>query len=396
MKILWLKSELLHPVDKGGKIRTYQMLRSLAHLHHVTYLCLDDGSAAIDARTRAAEYSNSLITVSFSQTQKRGVRFFLDLFANLFSPLPYALWKYESNDFRRKLDDLAGSHDLIICDFLTPSVSMRDELKKSAVLFQHNVEAMIWKRHAMVPQNVVRRAYMTLQWRRMERYESLQCRTFGKVIAVSEADQHQIQKDYGISSVTHVPTGVDLEYFQPTGKKMRAKWEVVFVGSMDWMPNEEGILWFVSEIFSLVLKEVPEASLTVVGRDPPQSILDLRRDNPAITVTGTVPDVRPFLEKAAISIVPLRIGGGTRLKIYEAMAMGSTVVSTTIGAEGLPVTDGQHLLLADSPEEQASAIVGLMRNQEQCARIATAARQYVEDNCSWDAVTNRFVESCLK
>ena len=395
MHILWLKSELLHPVDKGGRIRTYQMLCALAREHQVTYLCLDDGCAAPDALARSREYAQDTVVVPFVPTAKGSPWFFGALFANLFSSLPYAIARYRSTAFRKQVTSLAANADLVVCDFLTPLINIDGSLQRRAVLFQHNVEAMIWKRHATVPQNALRRAYMWMQWKRMERFESSACRRFAHLVAVSKSDAQVFRNDYGVTSVSDVPTGVDLSYFAPAGNSTRNPCELMFVGSMDWMPNDEGIRWFAAEVFALVQQQIPEATLTVVGRSPSSAMRALAKQNPAIEVTGTVPDVRPYLQRAALSVVPLRIGGGTRLKIYEAMAAGTPIVSTTIGAEGLPVQHGEHLLLADSPADQAAAIVRLLRQPAEARRVAANARAYVEQHCSWDAVARQFISQCL-
>jgi sugar transferase (PEP-CTERM/EpsH1 system associated) len=394
MRILWIKAELLHPVDKGGRIRTYQMLRSLSRRHHVTYVCLDDGLAAPDAIERAREYAQEVIVVPFRPAVKRSVGFFVDLLRNLFSPLPYAIARYYSPELRERVQQLAGAADLIVCDFLFPSLNVPDGLPAPTVLFEHNVEAMIWQRHVSVPQHPVRRAYMRLQWRRMLRFEARECRRFAHVIAVSPIDAEVIRREYAVTSVGHVPTGVDLEYFSTSRPRPQESRELVFIGSMDWMPNDDGIRWFASDVFGRIQERIPDARLLVVGRSPSPRMRALAARNSAIDVTGTVADVRPYLERAAICVVPLRVGGGTRLKIYEAMAMGVPVVSTAIGAEGLPLRNDEHLLIADTTDEQVGAICALLADRTRARRLAAAARQHVQEHCSWDAVAEGFLSQC--
>ena len=394
MRILWIKSELLHPVDKGGKIRTYQMLRSLARQHEVTYLCLDDGQAAADALQKSTEYAGHTIAVPFRPPAKGTAAFAGALFRNLWSSLPYAIARYVSPQLRQRVAKLAAQTDLLICDFLVPATSIPPGMLKRAVLFQHNVEAMIWQRRASVPQNPVRRQYMKLQWRRMRRFEAEMCRRFGHVVAVSESDAEVFRSGYGVQSVSHVRTGVDLDYFTRPADAERQVTELVFVGSMDWMPNEEGIRWFASDVFPLLQRRLPDTRLVVVGRAPTPALKSIADGNRGIEITGSVPDVRPYLTRASLSIVPLRIGGGTRLKIYEAMAMMCPVVSTTIGAEGLPVHDGQHLRIADGAQAQADAIVGLLKDPTAAHRLADTAREFVERHCSWDAVAADFLAQC--
>jgi glycosyltransferase involved in cell wall biosynthesis len=394
MRILWIKTELLHPIDKGGRIRSYQILRALSRQHQVTYLCLDDGLAAADAVERAREYAQEVVVVPFRPPPKMSAGYFADLLLNLFSPLPYAIARYASPELGARIRQLAPASDLIVCDFLMPSVDVPADLPAPAVLFQHNVEAMIWQRHASVPQHFLRRAYMRLQWRRMLHYEARQCRRFAHVIAVSAMDAELMRHEYGAASVGYVPTGVDLEYFRARRARLPDSRELVFIGSMDWMPNDDGIRWFASEIFSRIQERVAGARLTVVGRSPSAAMCELAARNPAIEVTGTVADVRPYLERAAISVVPLRIGGGTRLKVYEAMAMGIPVVSTTIGAEGLPVRHGEQLLIADSVDEQVAAIGALLTDQRLVAALSANALRHVQEHCSWDAVAQCFLAQC--
>jgi glycosyltransferase involved in cell wall biosynthesis len=394
MRILWIKTELLHPLDKGGRIRSYQMLRSLSRQHHVTYLCLDDGLAAPDARERAREYAQDVVLVPFRAPAKMSLGFFAALLRNLLSPLPYAVARYHSPALREQVRRLAASADLIVSDFLSSSLNVPDGLPAPTVLFEHNVEAIIWQRHATVPQHPLRRAYMRLQWRRMLRHEARECRRFSHVVAVSAIDAEIIRREYVVASVGHVPTGVDLAYFSASRPRPRDSRELVFVGSMDWMPNDDGIRWFASEVFGRIQERVSGTRLTVVGRSPSPGMRELAARNAAIEVTGTVADVRPYLERAAVSVVPLRIGGGTRLKIYELMASGVPVVSTTIGAEGLPIRHGEHLLIADTAAEQVSAICALLADQARGEVLAVNALRHVQEHCSWDAVAESFLAQC--
>jgi sugar transferase (PEP-CTERM/EpsH1 system associated) len=396
MHILWLKTELLHPVDKGGKIRTYQMLRHLKALHQVTYLCLDDGSAAGDAVARATEYCHDLIRVPFAAPPKGSPAFYADLVRNLVSPLPYALGRYRSAAMRAAIHEAVMERgiDLVVCDFLTPGINLPADLPVPVVLFQHNVEAAIWERHAAVAGPIVKKLYMREQWRRMRGFERDACRRVDHVIAVSDVDRETFARDYGVTSCSAVATGVDTEYFQPSRRIPRHHARVVFTGSMDWMPNEDGIAWFVREVLPIVRRSVPEASVSIVGRNPTAQVRALAEAAPAIDVTGTVPDIRPHLEGAAVVIVPLRVGGGTRLKIFEAMAMECAIVSTTIGAEGLPITDGVDIRIADDAVAFAAAIVSLLERPGDATTLGVAAAALVRRRFGWAQVTADFAESC--
>lgn len=395
MHILWLKTELLHPIDKGGRIRTYQMLRALKREHRVTYLTLDNGAAAPDAAERATEYCHELIRVPFHEARRRSPRFWGELLANVVSPLPYAVAKYRSAGMRREIERLvaAGDVDVLVCDFLFPSQNVPNGLECRTVLFQHNVEAMIWQRHVEVRSNPLARAYFGEQWRRMRRFEGDECRRFDQVIAVSAADAEAHEREYGLRGVASVPTGVDTEYFRPAGRATQEPRDIVFTGAMDWMPNEDGIRWFAGDVLPLIQQRMPDVTLTVVGRNPPPAIRTIAERDNRVRVTGTVPDVRPYLERAAVVIVPLRVGGGTRLKIYEALAMERPLVSTTIGAEGLPLVNGIHARISDGTSGFAEAILDLLANPEAATTQARAGADYVRANCGWDAAADAFLRA---
>jgi len=396
MRILWLKTELLHPIDKGGKIRTYQTLKHLKGAHHITYLTLDDGSAPASAVAQADEYCHDLIRVPFAAPAKGTAAFYADLARNALSSLPYAVGRYRSGPMRDAIRQAVAERaiDLVISDFLVPAVNLPFDLGVPTLLFQHNVEAAIWARHAQVATHPVTRAYMRSQWRRMRTFEGEACRRFDHVVAVSEADRDAFRDDYGVSAVTAVPTGVDTDFFQPSGGVSVRPHHIAFTGSMDWMPNEDGIAWFVREVLPQVRREVPDASLSIVGRNPTAGVRALAQLAPGIEVTGTVADIRPYLEGAATIIVPLRVGGGTRLKIFEAMAMERAIVSTTIGAEGLPVEDGVDIRIADDADGFAAAVVALLRDPAHAARLGRAAASQVRANFGWKGVAAQFAEAC--
>jgi glycosyltransferase involved in cell wall biosynthesis len=228
----------------------------------------------------------------------------------------------------------------------------------------------------------------------MQRFEQKMCRRFDCVVTVSREDSETIQKEYGAAQVFDVPTGVDTKFFRPTGEVQRDPHNLVFTGSMDWLPNEDAIRYFTEQIMPQVKLAVPELTLTVVGRNPFPGLVDLSKRDPSIIVTGRVDDVRPYMERATAYVVPLRIGGGTRLKIYEAMAMEKPIISTTIGAEGLPLRDGEHLLLADTAEAFAQSIVRVLSDETLAKRLGKQAACEVREKFAWSTVAGSFAAIC--
>jgi glycosyltransferase involved in cell wall biosynthesis len=398
LRILWLKTELLHPVDKGGRIRTYNMLRELKRDHEITYLALDDGASGAEEKRLATEYSHELICVPHRTAPKFSPGFYRDLVANLASPLPYFMKKYESKGMRREIERLLKEQtfDVMVCDFLQPSVNVPANLDVATVLFQHNVEAMIWKRHYELQKNPLKRAFLYDQWRKTWRYERSACQKFDLVVAVSAADEQQMREEYDLRRTAAVATGVDIDYFSPSGAITPEKHNIVFTGSMDWLPNEDAMQYFIREVMPLVRKEIPEVTLTVVGRNPYASLVELSKSDKSIVVTGRVDDVRPYIEKAAVYVVPIRIGGGTRLKIYEAMSMGKPVVSTTVGAEGLPVTNNEELVLADSASDFATALIRVFHDRDWAAALGGRAAKLVREKFGWRGVAESFAALCAE
>jgi glycosyltransferase involved in cell wall biosynthesis len=221
-------------------------------------------------------------------------------------------------------------------------------------------------------------------------YEQSVCQAAQHVIAVSALDARLMREMFGLPEVSYVDTGVDIGHFAPQPSPPKA--DLVFVGSMDWRPNIDGVQYFVRFILPLIRKARPDCSLVVTGRDPTPDILALAAADPRIKVTGTVPDVRPYLWGSTVSIVPLRIGGGTRLKIYESMAAKTAVVSTTTGAEGLVIDPPRTIRIADSPEEFAAQCVELLQNSDTRDQQVEAAWQMAASRFSWDVIARQFEE----
>ena len=237
---------------------------------------------------------------------------------------------------------------------------------------------------------------MTQQWNRMLRFEQRALARFDLVLAVSEADGKTFARLYpdSLRAPVHVvQTGVETDYFTPASAPPERA-HMVFTGSMDWLPNEDGMMYFCREVFPRIRQAEPDATLSIIGRAPTPAVRKLA-EIPGVEVTGRVDDVRPHIARGSVYVVPLRIGGGTRLKIFEAMSMGKAVVSTTIGAEGLPVTTGRNVEMADEPDVFAQSVVRLIRDTAARRSIESAARQLVVEKYDWSAVSEDF-EAALR
>lgn len=386
--MLWVYGDFLHPTTRGGQIRTLQTLKRLHNRHEVHYAGLWNPKNP-EGPARANEYSSYSYPVRHAPPEKTSPAFALQLVRGLFTPLPVPVFRYCSAEMRTQVDRLRreGSFDHVVCDFLNSAPHFSD--LSGVTLFQHNVEAVIWQRHAENAPSPLHRTYFKLQADRMAAYERSVCQGVKNVIAVSEADACTMRERYGVKRVGAVPTGVDVPFYTPpSGVEKNA--DLVFVGSMDWMPNIDGVLWFVNDVLPLIRKTRSTCSLTIAGRKPTKEIADLAQRDSRIRITGTVDDVRPWLWGAKAAIVPLRIGGGTRLKIYEAMAARTAVVSTTIGAEGLDVSPGENILIADTPQAFADSCLRLIGDASERSRISETAWEHVAERHSWESAATAF------
>jgi glycosyltransferase involved in cell wall biosynthesis len=395
MKILWVKAGKLLPVDTGGKIRSYNILRRLDERNDVTLLSYYGGPRDEAYESELTEHLPGAMTVHTGGAGSNLLASGLDYLWRLPSRAPYAVTRFTSRNVQSKIAALLsdGRFDVAICDFLAASLNFPAVLETPTVLFQHNVESSLWQRQARHEPNLINRMIFKLEAAKMLRYERGAVGRFHHVIAVSDSDRDLMSAMTDASRISVVPTGVDLQQYQVACERADEASDngplVVFVGSMDWEANIDAVDYFCREIWPAVNHAVPGARFRIVGRNPHPRVQRLASDS--IEVTGTVASVIEHYREATINIVPLRIGGGTRLKIYEAMAMGKATVSTSIGAEGLDVNDGADIAIADSAEKFADSMIALLKNEQLRRRIEQAAAEQAA-RYDWSVITERFEE----
>lgn len=397
MRILWVKSGGLVPPDTGGKIRSLNILKELARRHEVTLFTFYPEQAD-DSHPQLEQFVSRVICMPLRLPAPRSLGDFALFFGNLFSLWPYARAKYCRPEVVVRLQQLvrAERFDVIVADFLLTTAVIPWEAPYPKVIFTHNVEAQIWERHYQLARNPLWKLVAWREWRTMDHMERHYLRLADLVLTVSELDRDAFARFVPAEKIAAIPTGVDLDYFRPAQELELAN-QLVFTGSMDWMPNEDGILYFAKSILPRIRQEILDVTLWVVGRRPSARLQALASREHSIRVTGTVEDIRPHVHQSSVYIVPLRIGGGTRIKIFEAMAMGKAVVSTSLGAEGLPVRHGENILLADDPADFARSVVMLLKDQALRNNLGRAARQLVEEKYGWATVGDCFeaVLACI-
>ena len=388
MKLLFLSPYLPSPPQWGAPRRVHGLLSELARRHEVSLLAFTVPGEDTDTALRATgQYCTEVVTVenerldrALNRKRKRGIQLRSLLYTQSFERLIY----YHPS-FQLELDRLVarGNFDVITTEH-AQMACYRLPRTMRLVLDEHNIEYdILWRTTAAEPPSI-RKLYNWANYLKLRREERAAWQQFDGITLTSERDEQLLHRATPAKPTAVIPNAVDTEFFQPCGAPVDAS-TILFFGAINYYPNTEGLLFFLSEVFPHVKRRHPGARLWIVGQKPPPAIMSRAAED--VIITGLVDDVRPYLARAAVVIAPLRIGGGTRLKIVEAMAMGKPIVATRIGAEGLDVSDGEDILLGDTAEDFADQVVRALGDAPLAKRLGEAARHCVESRYSWrDAV----------
>ena len=427
MRILFLTPQLPYPPHQGTTIRNYNLIANLAPRHEIHLLSFVRSQDEIAAATPLHQHCQSIEGII---TPRRSpLKRFLSVFL---SPLPDMALRLPSVEFRAKLsatlrrvpfdvvqiegiemaypwmlevgswrlDDRVG-RPMSNVKRKTSNVKRKTSNAKCpisniqypiSIFDDHNAEYVLQQRafetDVRQPARWVGALYSFIQWKKLRHYEARICRLADRVVAVSEADKRALQRLVPGLEVTVVPNAVDVAYYtsadiQPASLPPRS---LIFTGKMDFRPNVDAVLWFCREVLPLIQRKVPDVRFFIVGQNPHRRVRRLA-DDPAVTVTGYVDDVRPYIAGASVYVVPLRIGGGTRLKVLEAMAMDKPVVSTSLGCEGFEgLVSDRELAIADAPAEFAQRVIELLNDPSQRERLGRAGRRFVEERYDWRVI----------
>jgi len=382
LHILQLAPRLPYPLDDGGRIGMYNITKHVAALgHRITMLAY--GSKHADTGDIGSFCELRIIEHDTGNRISGALR-------NVWSPLPYTMTKYRSAALQRGLQELLGtcSIDVVHVDHIHLAfygALLQRHYGLPYVLREHNFETTIHRRYAESKAPPLS-WYLKSQAQRLYKYESEQLRYPDIIAAITEEDA-EAMRTVSDREVRVIPAGVDIASFANTGEQ-RNEAHVVLLGSLQWSPNLDAASWFVDSIWPLIVQKYPQARCTIAGSHPPASLK--RRENASLHVAGFVDDLDELLSRASVLAIPLRIGGGMRIKLLEFFARGKAVVSTSIGAEGNCATDGKELLIADSAEQFASAVVTLLRNPDLASRIGGNARMLVEQQYSCRRMAEEF------
>jgi polysaccharide biosynthesis protein PslH len=392
MRVLVLDEALPFPPDSGKRIRTWALLTRLARHAEITLCVHVEGPVPAASTAACAAAGLRLLPVPRPPLRKRGLRFAWDLGRNLFLGAPYMAMAHRTHAMRAAAAHAVAteSPDLIHVEWTPYAVNVPPAPGVPVVVAAHNVETDIWARYRRGERSLLRRAYIAIQHRKVARFERAVLATADAVTAVSAGDAERIRAWTGQSDVTVVENGVDGTFFAPRDDVPVDPATALFTGSLDWRPNQDAVTWYLDAIHPLVRARSIDARFVVVGRHPPAWLVERVRGVGGAEVHGSVPDVRPFVARATVNVVPLRIGGGSRLKIPEALAMARPVLSTTVGAEGLDL--GDAVVLKDEPAAFAAAVLDAFEHPAAWAARARAGRERVLARHEWGRLAPKQLE----
>lgn len=391
MRLLWVKAGRLLPADSGGKLRSYHLALELSRRHELTMLTYYDGPRDLLYEQRMEAAFPGAVTLRYGPTLLGKSVTTARYVAKLLSPAPFAVTKFTARNVRGTISRsiASGRFDAYICDFLSATLNFESPESVPSILFQHNVESVLWERQARHAVSVPERIVFAIEAAKMRRYEPATVRRYSQIVAVSESDRELMAQMTDPSRITVVPTGVDASRFGAEANREPAGPVVLFLGTMDYQANIDGVEWMCATMWPQIRERVPNAVFRIVGRNPHGRIQRLQGNG--VEVVGAVQSVDPYLAEAAAFVVPLRMGGGTRIKIFEAMSAGRAVVSTSVGAEGLPVAHGSNILLADEPAAFVDAVVSVLTDASLRRRIGGAGHALALAH-DWSAVVGTFEE----
>lgn len=394
-RILFLTPQLPYPPQQGTAIRNYNLLAQIAGRYEVHLVSFVDSASLAEVSGPLRNLCSSVHTVA--SPQRSGWR---RLGTVLTSPLPDIVHRLSSPQFYRKLEavlnggarfDVIQAEGLEMATYGLYAARLAGPIAPLLVYDAHNAEYLLQKRifeaDSRRPRRWMGAVYSWLQWQKLRRYEGAVCRQAQRVVACSAADAVALARLVPGLQVTVVPNGVDTEHYRPdsVAPLPLGTQALVFTGKMDFRPNVDAVLWFCSEVLPLIRQAAPEAHFYVVGKSPHPRLKELQ-SAPGVTLTGFVDDVRPYIAAATVYVVPLLTGGGTRLKVLEAMAMGRAVVSTTLGCEGIHARPGADLVLADEAHRFAGEVVSLLQDSSRRQTLGGAARSFVVRHFDWRIV----------
>ena len=404
MKILWISHFVPYPPKGGCFQRSYNLIREVAKNNDVYLVALrhkdkstHPESEMVKAKDALGEFCKEVHILDINTFS--GVKYYLLALKSIFTNDPLTVNLFKSKQMHEVVKSLSNRIPFDIAHYDTISLAeyINDTCDIPKFLTHHGVESFMIRRRISNESNYLKKIYLFIEFKKLCRYEKYNCSRFAMNIAVSNDDKKMLSDISPGLKIDVVENGVDVNFFLPKTKHDNTN-RLIFAGRLDQYSNMDAVINFCTNIWPLVKEKIPGIRFTIIGNNPPQKLLDIAKNDKEIEILGYVDDVRPYFTMATISVCPIRDGGGTRIKILDAMAMGMPIVATTIGCEGIDVTPGKDLLIADSPEEYIKNIGVILNNENVRKSISISARQKVEDRYSWNSIgskLNRLYEESL-
>ncbi len=393
MKILFLTHTFPYPLNEGTRVLIYNLLAQLAPRHEIHLICLNDQPVSAEELRIIQNLGLRSIQVIPHDVPKSMLARLLNV---LRDPIPFCVRQFESEPLRRALREFFKSQtvDVVHAEYISSAV-YRDEFRNvPAVFYPHDAVSMLFERNASAETSLARRYYTYFQWRKVIRFEHQALAGFERTIVVSEADRKYLAMHAATSRVRVVPVGIDCDHFAPrpapAGAAPAASGTILFRGVMNFLPNDDAARHFYEDIFPDVKKKVPGARFVVAGNAPSSALTRAAAKDPSLTVTGFVKDIRDPMAEADVVVCPMRIGSGIKIKILESLAMGKAVVATPLACSGLEVKSGQHLIIAESPQEFASQVLQILKDPDLRKRLGTQGMNLVRELYPWNKIAARF------
>jgi glycosyltransferase involved in cell wall biosynthesis len=398
MKVLWLSHMLPYPPVSGALSRAHHLLAGAAARHEVTLVSFTQRQllktrAAVEESRRALEEICARVLVHEIPAERSRAAFLACVARAGISASPYLARRFAAEPYRRDVARLAAleAFDLVHVDTIGLAPYLADAPGIPVALDHHNIESHLIARRAAVERHPLRRAYLAREAAKIARLERRYAPRAVNLVcsAIDAARLAEVAPD---AQAVVCPNATDPDYFRPGGVPPEPG-RLVFVGGLTWSPNASGVRWFVREVWPQLAAARPDVSLTVIGADPPEDLRRAAALDPRLVLAGQVPDIRPHLDRAAVFICPILDGGGTRLKVLDALAMARPVVSTTIGCEGIDLEPEREVLLGDTPETFGRQVLRALGDPALCARLGAAGRALVLARYSWPQVVTRMLEA---
>ncbi|MGB9595602.1 MAG: TIGR03087 family PEP-CTERM/XrtA system glycosyltransferase [Candidatus Poribacteria bacterium] len=385
MNILYLSLRFPYPPHSGDKIRTYNVLRHLSNRHSISFISFIQSPEETRYIGKIQDFCKDVTTVKFSKT-----RAYSNCIMSSLSEEPFQVAYWHSPEMQKTIDNLIEKNgfNLVHVQFFRMAQYVMRYIDKPKVLDSGDSFWLNLSRRSKLDRSLAW-PLLKLEASKVKLYETQIAKWFNHVTMVSPLDMQCLLSNDSNLTISVVPMGVDIDYYQPSSSNYGTN--LLFTGTIRYFPNKDAVLYFYKQIFPLVKSVIPDAKFYVVGNYPPKNIVKLAT-NDDIIVTGHVEDVRPYFDKSAVFVCPLRSGSGMQTKILEAMAMGVPVVTTSIGATALEAVDGRDIIVADDIKIFSEKIIELIKNSDFRNYIAKNARKLVEEKYEWSEVVQRFDE----